>query len=59
LIDAIRSHILALPDLAKFAVVVATIVGVPRLAARLRLPPMVGLLLFGVALGPHVLGFFG
>jgi Kef-type K+ transport system membrane component KefB len=59
LIDTIRSHILALPDLAKFAVVVAAIVGVPGLAARIRLPPMVGLLLFGVLLGPHVLGFFG
>jgi Kef-type K+ transport system membrane component KefB len=59
LIDTIRSHVMALPDLAKFAVVVAAIVGVPRLAARIRLPPMVGLLLFGVALGPHVLGFFG
>jgi hypothetical protein len=59
LIDAVRSHVMALPDLAKFAVVVAAIVGVPRLAARIRLPPMVGLLLFGVALGPHVLGFFG
>jgi hypothetical protein len=58
-LDAIRSHVLALPDLAKFAVVVADIVGVPRLAARIALPPMVGLLLFGVALGPHVLGFFG
>src|SRR6201997_2093756 len=57
--DAMRSHVLALPDLAKFAVVVAAVVGVPRLAARLRLPPMVGLLLFGVLLGPHVLGFFG
>ena len=59
LIDEIRSHVLALPDLAKFAIVVAAIVGVPGLAARIRLPPMVGLLLFGVALGPHVLGFFG
>jgi Na+:H+ antiporter len=59
LIDAVRAHILALPDLAKFAVLVAAVVGVPRLAARLRLPPMVGLLLFGVLLGPHVLGFFG
>lgn len=59
LIDALRSHVLALPDLAKFGVVVAAIVGVPPLAARIRLPPMVGLLLFGVALGPHVLGFFG
>jgi Kef-type K+ transport system membrane component KefB len=59
LLDAIRSHVLALPDLAKFAVIIAAIVGVPRLAARIKLPPMVGLLLFGVALGPHVLGFFG
>ena len=59
LIDAIRSHVMALPDLAKFAVIVAAIVGVPRLAARIGLPPMVGLLLFGVASGPHVLGFFG
>ena len=59
LIDEIRSHVLALPDLAKFAIVVAAIIGVPWLAARIRLPPMVGLLLFGVVLGPHVLGFFG
>lgn len=59
LLDALRSHILALPDLAKFAVVVAVIVGVPAIARRLRLPEMVGLLVFGVLLGPHVLGFFG
>src|SRR4029077_8350160 len=36
-----------------------SLVAVPPRAARIRLPPMVGLLLFGVALGPHVLGFFG
>jgi Kef-type K+ transport system membrane component KefB len=59
MLDALRSHILALPDLAKFAVIVAAIVGVPRLATLVRVPPMVGLLLFGVLLGPHVLGFFG
>jgi Kef-type K+ transport system membrane component KefB len=59
LLDAIRSYVLALPDLAKFAVIIAAIVGVPRLAARIGLPPMVGLLLFGVILGPHMLGFFG
>jgi Kef-type K+ transport system membrane component KefB len=52
-------HVLALPDLAKFAVIIAAIVGFPRLAARIGLPPMVALLLFGVNLGPHVLGFFG
>jgi hypothetical protein len=33
MLDAIRSHILALPDLAKFAVIIAAIVGVQRLAA--------------------------
>jgi Kef-type K+ transport system membrane component KefB len=59
LLDTIRSHVLALPDLAKFAVIIAAIVGVPRLAARIGLPAMVGLLIFGVILGPHVLGFFG
>ena len=59
LVEILRSHVLALPPLAKFAVVIAVIVGVPALARRLRLPEMVGLLLFGVILGPHVLGFFG
>ncbi len=59
LLDALRSHVLALPDLAKFAVVIAVIVGVPAIARRIRLPEMIGLLLFGVVLGPHVLGFFG
>jgi len=59
MLDSIKSHILTLPDLAKFAVIIAAIVGVPRLAARIRLPAMVGLLIFGVLLGPHVLGFFG
>ena len=59
LIETLRSHVLALPPLAKFAVVIVVIVGVPALARRLRLPEMVGLLLFGVILGPHVLGFFG
>ena len=36
-LDAIRSHVLALPDLAKFAVIIAAIVGVPRLADRIEL----------------------
>ena len=58
-IDAVRSHILALPALAKFAIVVAIMVGVPRLAGLIRLPAMVGLLLFGIILGPHVLSFLG
>src|SRR4051812_23981570 len=58
-LDAVRSHVLSLPDLAKFAIVIAVMVGIPPLARRIRIPEMVGLLLFGVILGPHVLEFFG
>ena len=36
----------------------AIIVGVPRLSSRLRLPTVVGFLLCGVLIGPHVLGIF-
>jgi Kef-type K+ transport system membrane component KefB len=59
MLDTIRAHVLALPELAKFAFVIAIMVGVPPLARRLRIPEMVGLLLFGIVLGPHVLEFFG
>jgi Kef-type K+ transport system membrane component KefB len=55
----IRSHGLALPNLAKFALAMAIIIGVPRLSRRLRVPAAVGLLLSGVVIGPHVLGVFG
>src|SRR4029453_18822312 len=58
-LDALRSQALTLPPLAKFAILMAIIVGVPPLARRVRLPGMVGLLLSGVVLGPHVLGVFG
>ena len=58
LLDWIRSHALALPHLAKFALAMAIIVGVPRLSRRLRFPGLVGLLLSGVVVGPHVLGVF-
>jgi len=54
-----RAHALALPNLAKFALGMAVIFGVPPLARRLRLPAVVGLLLAGVVLGPHVLDVFG
>ena len=58
LLDALRSLVHALPPLAKFAIGMAIIVGVPPLARRVGIPEMVGFLLFGVVLGPHVLGFF-
>jgi Kef-type K+ transport system membrane component KefB len=57
--DSIRSFVLATPDLAKFAMAIAIMVGIPPLAQRLKIPAMVGLLLFGVILGPHVLELFG
>ena len=58
-LDFIRTHLLALPSLAKFAVTLAVIVGVPPFARRLRLPPAVGLLVAGLFIGPHGLELFG
>jgi len=49
----------SLPSLAKFALGMAIIFGIPPLSRRARLPAVVGLLLCGVVIGPHVLGFFG
>jgi Kef-type K+ transport system membrane component KefB len=58
-LDALRPHLLALPNLAKFAIIIAIIVGVPAVARRLRVPELIGLLGFGVLLGPYVLGVYG
>jgi Kef-type K+ transport system membrane component KefB len=49
----------SLPSLAKFALGMAIIVGIPPLMRRARLPAVVGLLLCGVVIGPHALGLFG
>lgn len=57
-LEWLRLHALALPDLAKFALGMAIIVGIPPLSRRIRLPSVVGLLLCGVIIGPHGLGFF-
>ena len=46
-LEWVRSHALALPHLAKFALAMAIIVGVPPLSRRLRLPAVVALLLCG------------
>src|SRR6516164_9184798 len=54
-LDAFRSHAVALPNLVKFAIVMAIIAGAPALARRVRIPELVGLLVFGVLLGPYVL----
>jgi Kef-type K+ transport system membrane component KefB len=54
-LDALRSHAVALPNLAKFAIVMAIIACAPALARRIRIPELVGLLTFGVLIGPYVL----
>ena len=46
-------HLAAWPPLAKAAVALALIVGVPTLSKRAKIPSAVGLLLTGVAIGPH------
>jgi Kef-type K+ transport system membrane component KefB len=55
----IRDYMLALPNLAKFAIGMILLVGVPRLCRRVHLPEAVGLLLIGVVIGPYVLDIFG
>ena len=58
-IDLIRTHLLTLPTLTKFAIMMAVIVGVPALSRQLRLPAAVGLLFAGLAFGPHGLDVTG
>lgn len=59
IVDLVRTHLLALPNLVKFALTLAIIVGVPPLSRRVRLPPAVGLLFAGLVIGPHGLGLIG
>jgi len=49
----------SLPPIAKFVLAMALIVGIPPLFKRIHLPAVVGLLLAGVVIGPHVLGIYG
>ena len=58
ILDFIRAHLLVLPNLAKFAIALAIIVGVPPLSRRLRVPAIVGLLLAGLVMGPHGLQLY-
>ncbi len=58
IVEWVHKALELLPVLARFAVLMALIVIVPRLSSRMRLPEAVGLLLSGVLLGPHVLDVF-
>jgi Kef-type K+ transport system membrane component KefB len=57
-LEQMRAGLAQLPLLAKFAIALATLAIIPRLARRARLPAPVGLLLSGVLVGPHMLGIF-
>jgi Kef-type K+ transport system membrane component KefB len=58
--ELIRASVeLLLTPLARFALGMVLISGIPPLARRLHLPAVVGLLLCGVMIGPHLLGIFG
>src|ERR1700756_5621572 len=57
--ELLRSQAVSLPPLAKFALGMGLVSGITPLARRVRLPGVVGLLLSGVVIGPHVLGIFG
>jgi Kef-type K+ transport system membrane component KefB len=56
MIDPAQAPIEHLPLLVRFALVLAIFLFIPPLCQRVRLPPAVGLLLAGVALGPSGLG---
>jgi Kef-type K+ transport system membrane component KefB len=58
LLGLLRAHALALPVMAKFALAMAVVVGVPRLSRTMGLPGVVGLLLAGILFGPHGLDVF-
>ena len=53
--DAFRAHAVVLPNLAKFAIVMAIIAVAPTIGRRIRIPELIVLLAFGVILGPHIL----
>jgi Kef-type K+ transport system membrane component KefB len=58
ILELIRTHAASLPLLARFAIAMALIVGIPPLARWARLPVVVGLLLGGIVVGPYGLGVF-
>jgi Kef-type K+ transport system membrane component KefB len=58
-VETLRHHAQDLPLLAKFAIVLAIVVSLPRLCRRARIPAVVGMLLCGIAVGPYGIDIFG
>ena len=57
-LEVVHRAIELLPTLARFAIFMALILVMPHIARILRVPVVVGLLLSGVLLGPHMLDVF-
>jgi Kef-type K+ transport system membrane component KefB len=57
-IEPVRHYAQDLPLLAKFAIVLAIVVSVPRLCRRVRVPAVVGMLVCGIIVGPNGLDVF-
>src|SRR5215831_3867979 len=57
-VEYLRAHVASLSPLSRFAVALAAILVVPPICRRVKLPPVVGLLVAGIILGPFVLGIF-
>src|SRR5215813_4641717 len=58
-LEFLRTHVASLSPLSRFAVALAAILVMPPVCRRIKLPPVVGLLVAGIILGPHVLDVFG
>ena len=58
-LESLRTHVASLSPLSRFAVALAALLVVPPVCRRVKLTPVVGLLVAGIILGPFVLDIFG
>jgi Kef-type K+ transport system membrane component KefB len=58
-LDFLRAHTASLSPLTRFVIALSAVLAVPPICRRFKLPPVVGLLLAGIVLGPYVLDVFG
>jgi Kef-type K+ transport system membrane component KefB len=56
-LEFLRAQVASLSPLARFAIALGAVLVMPPLCRRVKLPPIVGLLVAGIILGPFVLVF--
>jgi Kef-type K+ transport system membrane component KefB len=59
ILDFLRTHIASLTPLTRSVIALIAVFTMPPISRRFKLPPVVGLLLAGIVLGPYVLDVFG